>query len=231
MDKNVLAVICARGGSKGLPKKNIADLCGKPLIWHTIQQAANAKTLSRVLISTDSPEIADVAKQYAPHWVQFLRPSELATDESKIEEAVIHALTFAENTTKMSYNYIVVLPNSSVLRSSADIDAAVHLLDKNKFADVVMSVVEIEHPYELMRKRDGYVRPLPEYRGIYRRQDCKPLYLANGAVRVVKRDQLLHYGSMYGEIIVPYVMPQHRSLEIHSDDDLLIAEALLCLRS
>lgn len=228
MDNNVLGVICARGGSKGLPRKNLADLFGKPLIWYSIQQAAGAEMLSRVLISTDCPEIACVVQEYVPHWLWFLRPSELATDNAKIDGAVIHALTFAEKKWQTVYDYVVVLPNSSPLRTSVDIDACVRLLvEAGSEADAVMSVVEIEHPYELMRATCGFITQLPEYRGVYRRQDCRSLYCVNGAVRVVRRNFLMNTGSMYGGNTLPYVMPQYRSLEIHKEGDLLIAEAFL----
>ena len=223
MDKQVLGVICARGGSKGFPGKNLAEVHGKPLIWYSIQQAAGAETLSRCLISTDSPEIANVARKYAPHWVQFLRPSELATDDSPIDLALLHALSF-EETKGAVYDYVVLLPNSAPLRTPWDIDASVRILDANPEADSVFSAVEIEHPYELMDE-DGS-QPL-QYQGIYRRQDCDPLYLGNGVVRAFRCDFLMRIGCIWGGKVLPYVMPQYRSVEIDSEEDLQYVAKML----
>jgi len=226
MDKQVLGVICARGGSKGFPEKNLAEVFGKPLTWYSIQQAMGAKTLTRSLVSTDSLEIANVAAHYAP-WVWFLRPSALATDDAPIEGALIHALTFAETRWCIEYDYVVLLPNSAPLRTSEDIDNCVQLLDQKKCVDGVISVVEIEHPYELMRSTGTFVKQLPQYRGVYRRQDCEPLYLGNGVVRAFRRDFLMRTRSIWGGNVLPYVMPQSRSVEIDSEEDLQYVAKML----
>ena len=225
-NREVLGVICARGGSKGFPGKNLAEICGKPMIWHSIRQAADATTLTRCLVSTDSLEIADVARLYAP-WVWFLRPPELATDDAPIECALIHALEFAEKRWGVVYDYVVLLPNSAPLRTSEDIDACVRILHDSD-ADSVISVVEIPHPYELM-KGNAFITQLSEYEGVYRRQDCEGLYLSNGVVRVFRREFLMRTLSIWGGNTLPYVMPQYRSVEIDSEEDLRYAANMLAV--
>lgn len=216
---NSLGVICARGGSKGLPNKNIVEILGKPLIWYSIQQALGSKLLTRCLVSTDSPEIANVVEGYASDFVHFLRPAEFATDDAPIDGALIHALEFAEREWSTVYDCVVCLPNSSVLRTSEDIDTCIRILDESG-TDSVFSVNVIDHPYELMKSQDRYLVQFNEYYGIYRRQDCTTLYLANGVVRVFRRDFLVENGSIWGGRVVPYIMPQYRSVDVQSKKDL-----------
>jgi CMP-N-acetylneuraminic acid synthetase len=166
---------------------------------------------------------------YAPGWVRFLRPAGLATDDAPIDGALIHAVRYAEGERETTYDYIVLLPNSSVLRTADDIDSCIRILGDSD-ADSVLSVIEIDHPYELMSAVGSAIVQLPEYRGMYRRQDCSKLYLANGVVRAFRRDFLINSGSIWGGKTLPYIMPWSRSIDVQCEWDLQYASEMLSLR-
>ena len=139
---NVLAIIPARGGSKGVVDKNIHDFCGKPLIAHTIDCAKNSKYVNRVIVSTDSEKIADIAKAHGAE-VPFLRPSELAQDKSKIVDAIVHTVLKLKEEEGYFPDYILLLQTTSPLRLSSDIDNALDLCIKRD-ADAVVSLCQTE---------------------------------------------------------------------------------------
>ena len=141
--QRLLAIIPARGGSKRLPRKNILDLAGKPLIAWTIEAALNSKYIDRIVVSTDDQEIANISIKYGAE-VPFLRPKSLATDDASSIDTVINVLGEVE-IINQHYEYIVLLQPTSPLRTEIDIDKAIELLEK-KSADSVISVCEVDHP-------------------------------------------------------------------------------------
>ncbi len=155
-----------------------------------------------------------------------MRPAEYATDEARIELALIHALwELGQN--GESYDLVVLLQNSSPLRTSDDIDFCVNLLEGHTEADSVASayMVEHEHPLRLQKIGDrGMLQPFWKGTPIYRRQDLPPVYVMNGAVYVVRRDYLIEHERVIGDHVLPYIMPHYRSLDVHSEVDLYIAE-------
>ena len=143
--KKLLALIPARGGSKRLPKKNILDLLGKPMISWSIEAALGSKFIDKVIVSTDDKEISDIAENYGVS-APFLRPAELSEDDTSSIDVALHALSEIEQS-DIDYHYILLLQPTSPLRKSFHIDSAVNLFIE-KSADAIVSVTEMEHPIE-----------------------------------------------------------------------------------
>ena len=224
----VVGVITARGGSKSIPKKNIVPVAGKPLIAWTIETALQSPALSRVIVSTNDAEIAKVARQWGAE-VPFLRPAELAQDNSPHIPVVVHAVEWLESHENMRPDYVLLLQPTSPLRSTEDIDNAIRLV-LEKDADSVVSVCEaLSHPYLTKRitangRLEDFV-PRPE--GYLRRQALPPVYVVNGAIYLVRRDVLLEKQTFYTERTYAYVMPPERSLDIDTPWDLYLADLIL----
>lgn len=229
-NEGCLAVIPARGGSKGLPDKNIRLFAQKPLIEHSIVAALNSKYVQEVVVSTDNSKIAEVAKQ-AGASVPFLRPSELSTDTARVIDAMKHAVGFYEEKLKCFFSYIMLLQPTSPLRQSLDIDQAFELLLQNN-ADSLQSVCEAEtHPYLLRTIKNGQLTPYLTHEMEHkRRQDLDHLFALNGAIYIVKRDVLMRDDALIGNKNCGYVMPKERSVDIDCEADLLLAEFYLSLQ-
>lgn len=227
----ILAVVTARGGSKGIPGKNTVPLAGKPLIAWTIEAATAARSVSRVVVSTDSEEIARVSRKWGAE-VPFLRPPELARDDSPHVPVVIHAVQWMERHEGLKPDYVLLLQPTSPLRTAEDVDSVCALAAK-KDADSVVSVCEAsQHPY-LMKTvlADGRMKDfIPKPEGYLRRQDLPLAYLLNGSIYLVKRNILLSKQTFYTDRTFAFVMPIERSLDIDAPADLQQAEAILKAR-
>jgi CMP-N-acetylneuraminic acid synthetase len=222
----VLGLVTARGGSKGIPGKNLVLLGGRPLITYTLTAALDANCLSAVIVSTDSPEIADVARAAGAR-VPFLRPAALSGDAAGQIDVVLHALAELERSGE-SYDAVALLQPTSPLRRAADIDAAVSLLEASG-ADSVISLAPAgsHHPCYGYRLEDGWAQPIFPVSPGTRRQDLPDLYLRNGAVYVTRRNVLLENHDLYGRRTAGYVMPAERSVNIDTPHDLAFAEFLI----
>ncbi len=223
----IFGFVPARGGSKGIPRKNLQLLNGKPLIAYTIKEAL-ASSITRLLVSTDSEEIAATSLELGAD-VPFLRPDDLARDNSIIEDAMIDALKCLEHKEGYRPDIIVLLHPTTPLRRTRHIDEAVLLL-KEKGADAVVSVsAPMEHPGDMVYWNDrGEMRFLLDFMpGKTQRQDYPDYQFLNGVVYAFTRESLMRNKSRYGEKTIPYFMRQIESIDIDSMDDLLIAEALL----
>lgn len=223
--RNILALIPARGGSKGIKDKNIISLAGEPLISYTINSALNSKYIDKVVVSTDSNRIADVARQYGA-CVPFMRPPELATDNSKTVDAVIHALTQLRS---MGYTFdiLVLLQATQPLRDVSDIDGAIETyvqLGSRPLASV--SSVN-DHPL-LMRTlgTDGILVPLLNQNSTCRRQDMPAFYRINGCIYINKVMEI-NEDTSFNDNIIPYIMNTDHSVDIDEMVDLAIAEYYL----
>lgn len=225
---NVLGVIPARGGSKGLPGKNIKLLAGLPLIAHSIRSALAAKNLTRVIVSTDSPEIAETAKKFSAS-VPFLRPAELASDKANALPVMQHALKQMETLDGLHYDAVMMLQPTTPLRLSSDIDGAVQLL-KSSRADSVISVVDVEgyHPAR-MKYIEGNRLIDPSFCEAYEnqpRQELPAMYIRNGAIYLTGRETLLG-NSFKGKDCRAWIMPGDRSVNIDTEMDFRYAEWIL----
>jgi CMP-N,N'-diacetyllegionaminic acid synthase len=222
-NKKILAIIPARGGSKGIPKKNIKLLKGKPLIAWTIEEAKKSCFLDKIIVSTDDEEIMKVAKKWGAE-VPFLRPSELAQDDTPGIAPVLHALEYF-----LDYEYVVVLQPTSPLRLAEDIDNAIYLCEKNK-SNFCVSVMESKIIPEWMFRINnrGVLEPLNYIREIpYQRQKVKKTYVLNGAVYVGRKEALIKNQSFLTPETIPYIMPSKRSIDIDDIIDFEYCEYIL----
>ena len=222
--KSVLALIPARGGSKGVPGKNIRMVGGKPLIAWTIEAAKASRYVDRVILSSDDPSIAAAARQFDCD-VPFMRPAELATDEADSMGVVRHALKALPE----RYDYLVLLQPTSPLRVAADIDGALERCLQGA-AQTCVSVCEPDKsPYWMMTMAaDGLVKPLfPPDQVPARRQDAPPIFALNGAVYVAPTNHLAAGGAFLTAATLGYAMPKDRSLDIDTELDLRLADFLL----
>jgi len=218
--RTVLAVVPARGGSKGLPGKNIRPLAGKPLIAWTLECAAQSRYIDRCIVSTDDPEIADVARVWGGD-VPFLRPAELARDDTPGIAPVIHALEQIGG-----YDLVVLLQPTSPLRTPTDIDGCLEKLTASGAPACVSVTLADQSPYWMytLTERET-IRPVLE--GIDRavpRQKLPEVYMLNGAVYAAEVDWLKKSRSFLTEETAAFVMPRERSVDIDTLDDFILAE-------
>lgn len=227
-EMRILAIICARGGSKGVPNKNIRLLNGKPLIAYTIECAKKYTKFDRIIVSTDSPKIAEVAKQYGAD-VPFLRPKELATDTSPKIPVLQHAVRYLEQEENDRYDLIVDLDPTSPLRTVEDIENCVNkMIEKNP--NVVFSVTPAhKNPYfNMVEEKDGKVFLCKKLdRPITRRQDAPTVYAMNASIYVYKKDFLLNTDSVFSNNTMAVVMPEERSIDIDRPIDFEFVEFLM----
>lgn len=224
---NILAIIPARGGSKGVPHKNIKLLAGKPLITYSIEAAKGSKYIDRVVVSTDDGEISKISKKYGAEVI--LRPEDLAQDESPTLDAVIHSLNVLEEDDYYA-DLIVLLQPTSPLRTSQNIDNATEILiDKFDRCDSVVSVCEFEHsPYWALKIEAGYLKPAFGDRYFkLRRQELPEIYMPNGSIFISKKDILLKHQNFYSGNVMPYFMSTDESVDIDTEMDFKIAETIL----
>lgn len=221
----VLGVIVARGGSKRLPGKNLRPLGDKPLIAWTAEAAKAASSLTHVVLSTDSQEVADVVKKYGVS-VPFMRPPHLAEDNSNVLDALAHAVV-AMDGQGIHADVVVLLQATSPFRSARDIDDAVGLF-ATKGADTVLSVRQArEHPYWMWRDDKEGITPLfsREHMALTR-EAVPPMFMETGALYVVRRS-VLDRGSLYGDSIVPIQLSDRAAVDIDDASDLARAERML----
>jgi len=224
----ILALIPARGGSKGIPYKNARLLMGKPLIAYTIEAALQSQYQLRVVVSTDDEEIAEVART-ADAEVPFLRPAELARDKAPTLPVVQHALGWLEQHEGYKPDLVVLLQPTSPLRRAEHIDQGIKLLLQTD-ADSVVSVCEVEHSPYWMRVLDNEGRVKPFVEGDHefsRRQDLPPVYRLNGALYVTKRRIVMEERCLLGDDVRALVMAREDSIDIDDEVDFLLAELLL----
>jgi CMP-N,N'-diacetyllegionaminic acid synthase len=229
MQLRILGFIPARGGSKGLPGKNTLPLCGKPLVAWTIQQAQRSRYLTEVIISTDSPGIARVAEEHGLP-VPFLRPDELARDDSPVSDAVLHTLAWLEERGRR-FDILALLEPTSPLRKEGDIDGAIELfLSRYEEADALVSVgkVHLESPYYMKEIRDGFVQPfLPAEKVHYHRQQLKKVYFPYGVIYMSKVDAFRKTRTFYQDRTIAYPIERWQNYEIDDLHDMICVSAIM----
>ncbi|MBO8164301.1 MAG: acylneuraminate cytidylyltransferase family protein [Brevibacillus sp.] len=221
--KSVLAVIPARGGSKGVPRKNIKPLSGKPLLAWTIEAAKQSSLLDRIVVSTEDEEIAKMAREFGAE-VPFMRPQELAQDDTPGIDPVLHALEQLP-----SFDYVVVLQPTSPLREAVDIDSCIRMcVERNKPACVSVTLADKPPHWMYQLDEQSHLHPIvPQERAIARRQEAPPVFLLNGAVYVAQTEWVQNSRTFLTNETVAYAMPKERSLDIDTDIDFVIAEEWL----
>lgn len=225
----VLGLIPARGGSKGIPRKNIRLLLGKPLLQYTVEAALASRYLNRVVLSTDDPEIAEVGKQCGVE-VPFLRPGELAQDNTPTLPVIQHAVHFLEQNQE-PFDAICLLQPTSPMRQASDIDACLELFTSRQ-ADAVVTVLQVPDKFNphwvyfqdnagFLRLSTGESEPIP------RRQELPPAYHREGAIYVTRRDVIMEQGSLYGRRLYGFPVSPEKSVNIDTLNDWQRAEEML----
>ena len=224
---NILAVIPARGGSKGIPKKNLIELLGKPLIVYTIEAAKLSKSISKIVLTTDDPEIAAVGKEFNIDIIK--RPSELSTDLSSSHSAIFHAFKSVLSTSYKP-DAILTLQPTSPLRTKFHIDDAINIFKKDNNADSLVSCIKVPHifnPESIMElSNDGYLNSYLQGSQILRRQEKNIYYARNGAAIYLTNAKSIDK-FIFGGKIIPYFMNEIDSIDIDSLGDLSKAELYL----
>ncbi|GIO07333.1 hypothetical protein J31TS6_33610 [Brevibacillus reuszeri] len=222
-NRTVLAIIPARGGSKGVPRKNIRELCGKPLIAWSIEEAKKSKYIDQIIVSTDDEEIAAVARQWGAE-IPFLRPVELAQDHTPGIDPVLHALKMLPQ-----YEYIVLLQPTSPLRSTDDIDACLEQCVEQKVDSCVSVTLTDKSPYWMynLSENSSLIPVINTEKPILRRQDAPDVFVLNGAVYVARSTWLQQTRSFLQDKTIGYPMPKDRSIDIDTALDFLLVEILL----
>lgn len=222
----IICVIPARGGSKGVPRKNIKELAGKPLIAYTIEQARQSKYIDRTIVSTDDKEIADIAKQCKAE-VPFMRPKYLAGDNAASVDVLVHLIDWVQKHEKYDFDILVMLHATAPLRAVSDIDNCIKMLVEKK-TDNVFSVTEAQrNPYFNMVEVDKRGRVALSKKGSFASRQSAPLvYDMNASVYVWWKDILKKEKKVFLENSRIYIMPKDRSVDIDDDFDFRIAEFL-----
>lgn len=232
-DKRILGIIPARGGSKGLPGKNIRPLLGKPLIGWTIEQALASTLLDKVIVNTDDPGIAEASRGYGGD-IPFMRPPELARDTSKVIDAVLHVVDTLEKSGER-FDYCALLEPTSPLRREGDIDAAItKLVNAGEGAESLCSVGEIALENPLYAKRigaNGYVLPFADLKmASSLRQDLPTAYFPYGVIYLSKIAAIRQHHAVYPDRIIPYVIERWQNYEINDIYDFVCIESILKYR-
>jgi CMP-N,N'-diacetyllegionaminic acid synthase len=227
--KKILAIIPARGGSKGLPGKNIRPMCGKPLIAWTVEAAAKSRYLDCAVVSTDSAEIAEAARA-AGGYVPFLRPDEFATDKASSYDVIRHALAYLSEHTQRQFDYVVLLEPTSPLREDDDIDKMLEqLLARSDEFDSIISIGEVgEHP-SIMKKCVGetLVPYSAELVQTTRRQDNDAAYFPYGVAYIAKTEVLLAENTFYTRRCMAYRIQRYQNFEIDDIYNFLCVESVM----
>ncbi|MHB8112491.1 MAG: acylneuraminate cytidylyltransferase family protein [Bellilinea sp.] len=226
----VLAVIPARGGSKGVPRKNIRMVAGKPLIAYTIAAALAVKNrLHRLIVSTDDAEIAVVAQDYGAE-VPFMRPADLGGDRVPMVPVLKHAIQAIEEMDGIKLDWVLLLQPTCPFRAPEDILAALELAAAGG-CDSVISVVQVLAHHPILMKKIENDRLLPfmieEVEGTRRQDYNPPAYMRNGSIYLTRRDNLMNNNSIWGNVIRPYIMPEERSVNVDSEMDMKLVEFML----
>ena len=233
-NKQILGLITARGGSKGLPHKNIRPLLGKPLIGWTIDQAIESKYLDKIVVSTDSKEIAEISKFFGAE-VPFLRPDHLSTDISSSIDVINHTLDYLNDKNQI-FDYFALLEPTSPLRETSDINLAIEQLINNSLtssAIVAVSRVEVSHPMFCIKvDNNNFIHPYQNnFINQVRRQDLVKAYFYAGVIYVSKIIDFIKYKGFNHEKTIAYKIPKWKAPEIDDIYDFIIVEAILNYRN
>lgn len=227
----VLAVITARGGSKGLPGKNIKLLCGKPLIAWTIESAKNSFCIDELIVSTDSDEIAAISQTYGAK-VPFIRPQSLATDTTNSVDVILHAIEYYEKQNNF-FDYVILLEPTSPLRKKNDLCRALQILKINESAESIVGVciAENHHPSFAMILKNEFILPYNTcnqqiYHQSIRRQDLSKVFFLEGSLYISTVKALKIKQTFYHDRTLPFVVEKWQSFEIDDELDFKIIEKI-----
>ena len=224
---NILAIIPARSGSKGLKDKNIKLINGKPLIAWSISQVLASKYVSEVYVSTDSQVIADISKSYGAQ-IPFIRPAYLAEDNTPTSDVILHTIDELTKQGKV-FSHVMLIEPTSPLRETSDIDAAVEELKSKSFAKSIVGIsrVESQHPAFCISLTSNHLLRSKNDFKVLRRQEIDELYFYEGSIYLSEINTYLEKRNFYHEETLGYVMPKYKSFEIDDEIDFDIVEMLM----
>lgn len=229
LDNRILGIIPARGGSKGIPKKNIFPVNHKPLIYYSISEALKSAYIDRLIVTTDDDEIAAISKKYGAE-VPFVRPANISSDTSSSEEVIAHTLNWVKENGQGEFDYFILLQPTSPLRRRLHIDEAIEKIVQNKPVTSLISISPVkEHPYLMKRITEegaltGYTQGFAKNP---RRQDLPQLYYPNGAIYISRVEPFLSTMSLTDGLTTYYLMEKKYSIDIDDYLDVRIAEIML----
>ena len=229
--KRILAIIPARGGSKGLPGKNIKEMCGKPLIAWSIEHAQKSKYVDEIFISTDSREIADVAERFGAPCPE-LRPEFLARDTAPSSEFIVYTLEKMNQLGKR-FDYFILLEPTSPLRDVEDVDRSIEMLVNSPESESIVGVAMsgTVHPaYMVIKGPNGYLEALMPEQQSLRRQDLPDVYFFEGSVYVSTVEAFLKKRTFYHDKTLPYIVPEWKSHEVDDIVDFNIIETIMKMK-
>ncbi len=226
----ILAVVPARGGSKSVPRKNIAPIAGKPLIAYTIEEALKVPAITDLVLSTDDEEIASVGRSLGAQ-VPFLRPAELATDQAQSAPVLKHCLLYMEGQRGAQYDAVLMLQPTTPLRRAHHIERGIEMMKASPTCDSVVSVVSVEgnHPFRMKRLvGDQLINYIDQgFEDMRPRQVLPPVYIRNGAIYLSRRDVVAKQDQIVGKNCLGFEMPVHESVNIDDRLDFRMAELML----
>lgn len=229
-NKKILAITLARGGSKSVPRKNIKEICGKPLIAYTIEEALKSSYIDDFIVSTDDDEIKAVSEKYKAK-VPFIRPSDLSEDKSSSSSALVHAVNFMENHNSCKYDFIIELMCTNPLKNSFDIDSIIEkAYETNSESVIAVHKLDDHHPARIKKiENDKIVDFCVNEPNEARRQDLRPFaYIRSGSIYCMRRDFLMDKKMRYGgEDSRPYILPDERAINIDTLNDFMLADLIV----
>ena len=226
MTKKVLSIIPARGGSKGLPRKNIIDLAGKPLIAWTIEASLNSKYITKTIVSSDDKEILDISTKYGSEVIK--RPNNLSSDVATSESVVRHAIDYLESMGEV-FDIVILLQPTSPLRNCKDIDSAFEVMFDSS-ATAVISTCEFDNKIlkTFIESSNGFLEGISNNKYPFmRRQDLPKVYMSNGSIYIIDTKTFKNVNSFMTDKTLNYLMPKKGSVDIDSSDDLIQVEKIL----
>ncbi len=228
-DKNIIGMIPARGGSKEVKNKNIRYLHGKPLIAYTIECGLACPSINKLVVSTDSLEIAEISRQWGAE-VPFIRPSELAEDDTPMLPVIQHSIKSIEDIYNRRVDFLILLQPTSPLRNSSDIENALELFTQDGLCQAVISGGKAKYNpcFSMASLDNGYVRLiLASGEKIFGRQNCPPVYNLNGTVWIYSREAIMDLQQRIPPQTKLFIVPDERIVEIDTENDFKIAEILI----
>ena len=224
----ILAIIPARGGSKGIHKKNIRLLNNKPLIVHTINAAKNSKLITKLIVSTDDKKIASISKKYSAE-IPFMRPKKLSRDNSSLSDVISHSLQYLEKKENYIPDIIIILQPTSPLRTSEKIDSSILSLKRSKADSVISVCIPRNHPYRSFLIDNHYLKPLrKDFKKYYQRQLLPKIYSPTGEIYAFWIETWKKYKSYYGKSMKPLLPKKNEIiLDIDNETDFFVCESIL----
>jgi len=219
----IIAIIPARGGSKGIPKKNIVEINGKPLISYTIDVAKKSKLIDRIIVTTDNNEIAEISKKYGAE-VPFIRPSDLAEDHVPTYPVIRHTLNWLDENENYKPDLIVILEPTFPIRTPDEVDIAINKIQKDEEADSLRSVIEpFQNPFKMWKIKNKYLTPLIETgNDSYEkpRQTLERIYWQNGHIYISRYETIMNKENIHGDKILPYILDESKFIDVDTKKDL-----------